>query len=157
MAPSHHVGKFSPKTKGFFPHDFTLIASFVGESVIGHGIGGKYIPIMACLAKARRWSKWWQTCLSSPDLTATHNEWWLKDPSTFMPRTTERSYDILRSVSYESQWWILDACAWQVSRSGSPTRSKWATHVSRLSYKHGRSILMFLSVKIHGTTRRACM
>jgi len=26
-------------------------------SVIGHGIGGKYIPIMARLAKARRWSK----------------------------------------------------------------------------------------------------
>jgi len=25
--------------------------------VIGHGIGGKYIPIMARLAKARRWSK----------------------------------------------------------------------------------------------------
>ena len=27
------------------------------RSVIGHGIGGKYIPIMARLAKARRWSK----------------------------------------------------------------------------------------------------
>ena len=27
---------FLPKTKGFFPHDFTLIASVVGESVIGH-------------------------------------------------------------------------------------------------------------------------
>jgi hypothetical protein len=26
---------------------------------------------MARLAKARRWSKRWQTCLSSPDLTAT--------------------------------------------------------------------------------------
>jgi len=25
--------------------------------VIGHGIGGKYIPIMARLAEARRWSK----------------------------------------------------------------------------------------------------
>ncbi len=47
---------FLPKTKGFFPHDFTLIASVVGESVIGHGIGGKYILIMARLAKARRWS-----------------------------------------------------------------------------------------------------
>ena len=41
MAPSHHVGKFLPKTKGFFPHDFTLIASVVGESVIGHGMAGK--------------------------------------------------------------------------------------------------------------------
>jgi len=57
MAPSDHVGKFLPKTKGFFLHDFTLIASVLGESVIGHGIGGKYIPIMARLAKARRWSK----------------------------------------------------------------------------------------------------
>ena len=99
MVPSHHVGIFLPKTKGFFPHDFTLIASVVGESVIGHGIGGKYIPIMARLAKARRWSKRWQTCLSSPDLTAIHNEWWLEDPSTFTPRTTERSYDILRRES----------------------------------------------------------
>ena len=26
-------------------------------SIIGHGIGGKYIPIMVRLAKARRWSK----------------------------------------------------------------------------------------------------
>ncbi len=46
---------FLPKTKGFFPHDYTLIASVVGESVIGHGIGGKHIPIMARLAKARRY------------------------------------------------------------------------------------------------------
>ncbi len=70
--------------------------------VIGHGIGGKYNPIMARLAEARRWSKRRQTCLPSPDLTAIHNEWWLEDPSTFTQRTTERSYDILRRVSYES-------------------------------------------------------
>jgi len=38
---------FYLKLKVFFSHDFTLIASVVGESVIGHGIGGKYIPIMA--------------------------------------------------------------------------------------------------------------
>ena len=31
---------FLPKTKGFFPHDFTLIASVVGESVIGHDMAG---------------------------------------------------------------------------------------------------------------------
>ena len=55
---------FLPQNEGSFPHDFTLIASVVGESVIGHGIGGKYIPIMARLAKARCWSKRWQTCLS---------------------------------------------------------------------------------------------
>ena len=71
MVPSHHVGNFLPKTKGFFSHDFTLIASVVGESVIGHGNVGKDIPIMARLAKARRWSKRWQTRLTSPDLTAT--------------------------------------------------------------------------------------
>ena len=62
---------FYLKLKGFFPHDFTLIASVVGESVIGHGIIEKDIPIMVRLVKARCWSKRWQTCLSSPDLTAT--------------------------------------------------------------------------------------
>jgi len=35
---------FLPQTKGFFRHDFTLIASVVGESVIGHGIGGINFP-----------------------------------------------------------------------------------------------------------------
>ncbi len=44
MVLPHHAGKFSPKTKDFFPHDFILIALVVGESVIGHGIGGKVIP-----------------------------------------------------------------------------------------------------------------
>ncbi len=53
MTPSHHVGKFLLETKGFFPHDFTLIASVVGESVIGHGIGGKDILIMAHLTKGK--------------------------------------------------------------------------------------------------------
>jgi len=62
---------FLPKTKGFFSHDFTLIASVMGKSLIGHDIGGKDIPIMAHLAKARRWSKRWQACLSSPDLAAS--------------------------------------------------------------------------------------
>ena len=57
MVPSHHVGNFLPKTKGFIPYDLTQIVSVVGESVIGHGIGGKDIPIMVHLAKARHWSK----------------------------------------------------------------------------------------------------
>jgi hypothetical protein len=57
MVLPHHAGKFLPKTKGFFLHDFTLIASVVGESVIGHGIVRKDIPIMAHLARATRWSK----------------------------------------------------------------------------------------------------
>jgi len=58
-------------------HEYRLDVTKVKNghvAVIGHGIGGKYIPIMARLAKARRWSKRWQTCLSSPDLTAIHNE-----------------------------------------------------------------------------------
>ena len=43
-----------PQTKVLFPHDFTLIASVVGESVIGHGIGGKHIPAkMARLAESQ--------------------------------------------------------------------------------------------------------
>jgi hypothetical protein len=43
-----------PQTNGFFSHDFTLIASVVGESVIGHGIGRKHIPAkMAQLAESQ--------------------------------------------------------------------------------------------------------
>jgi hypothetical protein len=42
MVLPHHVGKILPKTKSFFSHDFTLIASVVGESVIGHGNGTRY-------------------------------------------------------------------------------------------------------------------
>ncbi len=54
MVLPHYAGKFLPKTKGFFPHDFTLIASVVGESVIGHGIGEKVIPAkMAQLAESQ--------------------------------------------------------------------------------------------------------
>ena len=54
MVPTHHVGTFLPKTKGFFLHYFTLIASVVGESVIGHGIGGILIPAkMARLAESQ--------------------------------------------------------------------------------------------------------
>jgi hypothetical protein len=58
MIPTHHAGKFLPKTKGFFPHDFTLIATVVGESVIGHGIGRKVSQLKwRDLLKASRWSK----------------------------------------------------------------------------------------------------
>ena len=53
MVLPHHAGKFLPKTKDFFLHDFTLTASVMGESVIGHGIGGKVIPAkMAQLAES---------------------------------------------------------------------------------------------------------
>jgi len=52
-----------PQTTGFFSHDFTLIASVVGESVIGHGIGGINLPDkMVRLAKMQDcWSKQRQT------------------------------------------------------------------------------------------------
>jgi hypothetical protein len=44
---------FYLKLKVFLPHDFTLIASVGGESVIGHGIGRKVIPAkMAQLAES---------------------------------------------------------------------------------------------------------
>ena len=33
------------------------LSKAIEDIVIGHGIGGKYIPIMARLAKARCWSK----------------------------------------------------------------------------------------------------
>ena len=54
---------FLPQTKGFFLHDFTLIASVVGESVIGHGIGEINFPDkMTRLAKMQDcWSKRRQT------------------------------------------------------------------------------------------------
>jgi hypothetical protein len=50
---------FLPQNEGFFLHDFTLIDSVVGESVIGHGIGRINFPdIMARLAKMQDcWSK----------------------------------------------------------------------------------------------------
>jgi hypothetical protein len=45
---------FLPLNEDFFPHDFTLIASVVGKSVIGHRKGGKYVPAkMAQLAKCK--------------------------------------------------------------------------------------------------------
>jgi len=50
---------FFASNQRFFSHDFTLIASVVGESVIGHGIGGNNFPDkMARLAKMQdHWSK----------------------------------------------------------------------------------------------------
>jgi hypothetical protein len=54
MVLPHHAGKFLSKTKGIFLHDFTLIASVVGESVIDYGIGGKVIPAkMAWLVESQ--------------------------------------------------------------------------------------------------------
>jgi len=48
MVLPHHAGNFFASKRRFFSHDFTLIASVVGESVIGHGIGGiNFLNIMA--------------------------------------------------------------------------------------------------------------
>jgi hypothetical protein len=56
MIPTHHAGKFLPRTKG--PHDFTLIVSVMGESVTGHGTGGKVSQLKwHDLLKASHWSK----------------------------------------------------------------------------------------------------
>jgi hypothetical protein len=53
MVVPHHAGKCFASKRRFFLHDFTLIASVVGESVIGHGIGRKDILIMARLTKGK--------------------------------------------------------------------------------------------------------
>ena len=39
------------------PSGSLCISTWLEGSVIGHGIGGKHIPIMARLTKVRRWSK----------------------------------------------------------------------------------------------------
>jgi len=63
---------FLPQNEGFFPHDFTLIASFVGESVIGHGIGGINFPDkVARLAKCKIAGVSDDRPSASPDLEAS--------------------------------------------------------------------------------------
>jgi hypothetical protein len=68
MIPIHHAGKYLPKTKSFIPHDFTLIASVVGESVIGHGTGRKVSQLKWCNLLVAGGS---DNDLLSPDLIAT--------------------------------------------------------------------------------------
>ena len=84
-------------------------------TIIGHDIGGIVIPAkMARLAKARRWSKRWRTCLSSPDLTATQisdgskiQVRWRhvlqRYPTEFLSRLSNAAYvvDTLKRISYE--------------------------------------------------------
>jgi len=59
MILPHHAGNFFALKRRFFSHDFTLIASVMGESVIGHGIGRINFPdIIVGLAKMQDiWSK----------------------------------------------------------------------------------------------------
>jgi hypothetical protein len=63
MALPHHASNFFASNQRFFSHDFTLIASVMVESIIGHGIGGINFPDkMARFAKIQdHWSKQRQT------------------------------------------------------------------------------------------------
>jgi hypothetical protein len=70
ISPSYYLPRdFCPSSTLLI--NITIFTPITPPSVIGHGIVGKDIPIMARLVKARHWSKQWQTCLSSPDLAAT--------------------------------------------------------------------------------------
>jgi hypothetical protein len=61
-----------PQNGGFFPHDFTLIASVMGESVKGHGIGGINFPDkMTRLAKCKIAGVSDNRPSASPDLEAS--------------------------------------------------------------------------------------
>jgi len=72
MVLPHHVGNFFTSNQRFFLHDFTLIASVVGESVIGHGIGGTDIPDkMPRLAKCKIAGVSDDRPSASPDLEAS--------------------------------------------------------------------------------------
>ena len=79
MVLPHHAGKFLHKTKGFFLHDFTLIVSVVGESVIGHGIWDPYHGA-TCLKLVPGVSN--DGPSSSPDLTANQISDGWEDPCT---------------------------------------------------------------------------
>jgi len=72
MVLPHHASKFVASKRRFFPHDFTLITSVVGESVIGHGIGGINFPDkMARLAKCKIAGVSDDRPSASPDLKAS--------------------------------------------------------------------------------------
>jgi len=89
---------FLPQNE-IFPHDFTLIASVVGESVIGHGIGGKISQLKwRNSLKASRWRKQRQSVLvtrSHSQSTSDGSE----DPLTLTPRIIG---DSLRRISTTS-------------------------------------------------------
>jgi len=72
MVLPHQAGKFFTSNQRFFLHDFTLIASAMRESVIGHGIGGTDIPDkMARLAKCKIAGVSNDRPSASPDLEAS--------------------------------------------------------------------------------------
>ncbi len=142
MVLPHHAGKCLPKTKGFFPHDFTLIASVMGESVIGHDIGGNISQLKWCdLLKASRWSKRWGSVLVTQSHSQSTSDG-SEDPLTLTSRiigdslcrisTTsliEVAYELLVSYKLIDPKWEL---VW-----GPPAVS----HARRLSYEHSHSRL----------------
>jgi len=72
VLPHHDRNLFCLKAKVFFLHDFTLIASVVGKSVIGHSIGGINFPDkMARLAKCKIAGVSNDRPSGSPDLEAS--------------------------------------------------------------------------------------
>jgi len=128
----------------FFPHDFTLIASVVGESDIHHGIGGKDNPIkMARLAKCHRWSKQWLSVI-----TWSHNHS-MSDGSKIQVCVNVTCFmeSLHRIIHHLTDWSIKDT----------PWESEWTYEnldrnskisnpqmpcVSRLSYWHSHTTLM---------------
>ncbi len=78
--------------KRFFLHDITLIASVVGESAIGHGIGGIDIPakwrnlLKACCRSKQRHKLVTQSHSHSNRLMA------LRSKYVYMPRSMGKSY-----------------------------------------------------------------
>ena len=142
---------FLPKTKGFFPHDFTLIASVVGESVIGHGNGIRYI-------------RFWRVSLR-PDAGVSDDRHIYHHPIS-QPFTTSdgskiqvRLRHILRkdpTISYVEYLTNLSNESWTRGR-GSYLEADLLREPSELRMyvdsrtERGHSILMFLGIKIHGT------
>jgi len=97
--------------------------------VIGHGIVGRDIPIMARLAEARRWSKRWQTRLTSPDLTATQ----ISDGSKIQVRRRhvlhkDPTNSYVEDLMYFSNEYLGRACM-----AGILKRISYEIHVSYVS------------------------
>ncbi len=85
----------------FFLHDITLIASVLGESVIGHGIDRILIPVKwHDLLKASCWSKRQQKLVTGP---YSHSNRLIAQRSKYMhtPCSMRNSY-----TEYPPPWWL---------------------------------------------------
>ncbi len=99
------------KMKEFFPHDFTLIASVVGESVIGHGNGGKVSQLKwHDSLKASRWSKrQWSVLVTRSHSQSTSDG--LEDPFTLTPHIIGDSVRRISTTSpIEVSYELLLSC-----------------------------------------------